>query len=63
MILNTTWSNILTPQIQEPYFIKLQEFVDAEYDSKIIFPVYENIFRAFNLISPKEVKDLQMAGV
>jgi len=42
--------------MQEPYFVKLQEFVDAQYASKIVYPKYENIFRAFNLISPENVK-------
>jgi uracil-DNA glycosylase len=56
MILTNEWSAILSCQMQEPYFTKLQEFVDAEYASKIIYPKYENIFRAFNLITPQNVK-------
>jgi uracil-DNA glycosylase len=56
MVLNEEWSYLLSSQMQEPYFLKLKEFVDAEYETKIIYPKYENIFRAFNLISPKNVK-------
>ncbi|MDA3907723.1 MAG: uracil-DNA glycosylase [Sulfurimonas sp.] len=56
MLLNSHWSALFQPQMQEPYFVKLQEFVDAEYASKIIYPKYENIFRAFNLTSLENVK-------
>nr|WP_321268301.1 uracil-DNA glycosylase [uncultured Sulfurimonas sp.] len=56
MFLNEEWLKLLSSQMQERYFKKLQEFVDAEYASKTIYPKYENIFRAFNLISPQNVK-------
>ena len=56
MILSSNWSALLSSQMQEAYFIELQKFIDAEYASKIIYPKYENIFRAFNLIPPKNVK-------
>lgn len=56
MLLTSEWSRLLSSQMQEPYFVKLQEFVDAQYASKIVYPKYENIFRAFNLISPENVK-------
>ena len=56
MILKNEWSTILSSQMQEAYFKKLQEFVDTEYASKTIYPKYENIFRAFNLIKPQDVK-------
>jgi uracil-DNA glycosylase len=56
MLLNNSWSELLDTQMQELYFIKLQEFVDSEYTSKTIYPKYENIYRAFNLISPDDVK-------
>ncbi len=56
MLLNSEWSTLLYSQMQEEYFLKLQNFIDVEYKSKTIFPKYENIFRAFNLVSPKEVK-------
>lgn len=56
MVLNEKWSHLLAAEMQEPYFVKLQEFVDAEYERKIIYPKYENIFRAFNLVFPENVK-------
>ena len=56
MILKNEWLDLLSGQMKEEYFVKLQKFVDAEYISKVIYPKYENIFRAFNLISPKKIK-------
>ncbi len=56
MLLNSEWSTLLQTQMQEEYFLQLQNFIDAEYKSKTIFPKYENIFRAFNLIPPQKVK-------
>lgn len=56
MILKDEWLTLFSSQMQEEYFVKLQEFVEAEYKSVTIFPVYENIFRAFNLVSPEQVK-------
>ncbi|MEA2091620.1 MAG: uracil-DNA glycosylase [Campylobacterota bacterium] len=56
MLLNSEWLALLDSEMQEKYFLKLQDFIETEYKSKTIFPKYENIFRAFNLISPDRVK-------
>ncbi|EDZ62312.1 Uracil-DNA glycosylase [Sulfurimonas gotlandica GD1] len=56
MILNNEWSALFASEMQKEYFIKLQEFVEAEYKAVTIFPEYENIFRAFNLVTPEQVK-------
>lgn len=56
MILNKEWSVFLENDLQSNYFIELKQFLNQEYENKIIFPEYENIFRAFNLLNPSEVK-------
>jgi uracil-DNA glycosylase len=56
MILNTQWKTFLSDELTSDYFIQLQNFVENEYKTKTIFPNYENIFRAFNLLNPNEVK-------
>lgn len=56
MLLNKEWSNFLGNEIQSDNFIKLQKFIDIEYKTKTVFPKYENIFRAFNLLSPEKVE-------
>ncbi|MCX6076770.1 MAG: uracil-DNA glycosylase [Campylobacterales bacterium] len=56
MILNNEWKSFLNDELHKDYYIKLQIFIDNEYKTKIIFPKYNEIFRAFNLLSPKKVK-------
>lgn len=56
MILNDNWQIFLDNELQQNYFIKLQKFIDIEYKSKTIFPKYENLFKAFNLLMPEDVK-------
>lgn len=56
MILNNKWSFFLNDEINSNNFKKLQTFIDIEYKNKTVFPKYENIFRAFNLIAPDEIK-------
>jgi uracil-DNA glycosylase len=56
MILNNNWQTFLDNELQKDYFVQLQIYIDSEYKTKTIFPKYENIFRAFNLIFPDKVK-------
>ncbi|MGE4420440.1 MAG: uracil-DNA glycosylase [Sulfurimonas sp.] len=56
MILNNDWHIFLQDEFSKGYFIKLQQFIDLEYKTKTVFPKYENIFRAFNLLHPDDVK-------
>ncbi|MBE0515594.1 uracil-DNA glycosylase [Sulfurimonas sp.] len=56
MILNNDWHIFLENELSKDYFIKLQQFIELEYKIKTVFPKYENIFRAFNLLHPNDVK-------
>ncbi len=56
MILNNEWKTFLNDELHKDYFIKLQIFIDNEYKIKTIFPKYDEIFKAFNLLSPDRVK-------
>jgi uracil-DNA glycosylase len=56
MILNDAWKDFLGSEIHKEYFTKLMQKVSLEYESKTVFPSYENIFRAFNLVKPSEIK-------
>ncbi|MEN4045610.1 MULTISPECIES: uracil-DNA glycosylase [Sulfurimonas] len=56
MLLENGWKNFLNDEIHKEYFIKLLKKVSLEYKSKTVFPNFENIFRAFNLVKPSEVK-------
>ncbi len=46
--LETSWQNLLSEEFEKPYFLKLQSFVNQEYESKICFPPKNEIFNAFN---------------
>jgi len=56
MLLTNEWKNFLNDELHKEYFMKLIKNVSSEYQSKTIFPSYKNIFRAFNLVKPSEVK-------
>lgn len=56
MQLNKKWSLFLDSELQSNYFSKLKIFIQEEYSCKTIYPNFDDIFRAFNLINPDEVK-------
>jgi len=56
IILEDEWKKFLNDEIHKEYFVKLMQIISLEYKSKTVFPRYENIFRAFNLVKPSEVK-------
>ena len=56
MLLNNEWSSFLNEELTSDSFIELQKFIDNEYKNRVVFPKDENIFRAFNLLSPDKVK-------
>ncbi|MDY0116505.1 MAG: uracil-DNA glycosylase [Sulfurimonadaceae bacterium] len=56
MLLDTDWKDLLAEEFDKEYFLQLQSFVEQEYQEKTVYPKYENIFRAFNLMKPQNVK-------
>ena len=56
MLLIKEWKIFLSDEIHKEYFIELMKKVSLEYKSKIVFPSYENIFKAFNLVKPSKIK-------
>ncbi|QSZ42336.1 uracil-DNA glycosylase [Sulfurimonas aquatica] len=56
MFLNNDWISFLDNELKKDYFVDMCSFIDKEYKDKTIYPKYENIFRAFNLLSPLKVK-------
>lgn len=51
-----SWETIIQNEKQKEYFINLEHFLDKEYNRKKIYPKKENIFKAFELCSYKELK-------
>lgn len=54
--LSDDWNSMLRNEIEQPYFQQLAEFVENEYATEKVFPEYENIFRAFELCHPNDIK-------
>ena len=55
--IEQTWKDALASEFEKDYFIKLTDFVRAEYMSgKTIYPAPANIFNAFNLCPLDRVK-------
>lgn len=55
-IENTSWYKALAPELKKPYFQKLTSFVEDAYQKETVFPVSENIFKAFSLCAYDDVK-------
>lgn len=49
MKINNKWDLVLKDEFKKEYFIKMMSFLDKEYEEKIIFPVKDEIFKAFEL--------------
>lgn len=54
MFLIDEWKEFL--DVNDDSFRMLETFIDDEYSKNTVYPKYENIFKAFNLQTPKEVK-------
>ena len=54
--IEESWKQKLTPEFEKDYFIKLTEFVRAEYASQTIYPPAKQIFNAFDHCPFDDVK-------
>ena len=54
--INNEWDNILSEIFKDEKVLKLQEFLDTEYQTKTIYPKKEDIFTALKLTSYNDVK-------
>ncbi len=50
------WLAKISDEFEQPYFKKLQDFLENEYKNKTVFPPCKDVFTAFNLTSYKDVK-------
>ena len=55
-MINKKWDEVLKEEMQKPYFKELGVFVKNEYNKKIIYPEYKNIFNALRYTDYDEVK-------
>lgn len=54
--IHPSWQSILRDYFEKEDFLKLMDFVQEENKTKMVFPVYKNIFQAFNTTPFDEVK-------
>lgn len=55
--IEQSWKDVLSAEFNKDYFVKLTDFVRAEYLSgSAVYPAPKNIFNAFNLCSFDNVK-------
>ena len=55
-MIGNNWDALLEEEFKKDYFIKINEFIDAEYATKTIYPPYDEIYNAFKLTPPEKVK-------
>ena len=53
----TSWKPLLSDEVQKPYYLKIQQFLERQDKlGKVIYPPRKDIFNAFNLTTPQNVK-------
>jgi len=55
-MINNDWEEILNVEFQKEYYKKLDNFIQKEYLTKVIFPLKEEIFNAFELCAFNNAK-------
>jgi len=54
--IDNSWKSVLAHEFGKEYFLKLAEFVRAEYRNRVVYPPGGLIFNAFNLCPFEKVK-------
>ena len=55
-MIGNEWDLALDEEFEKEYFRKMMDFVNGEYESKTIYPPYDDIFNAFKLTPLSDVK-------
>jgi len=53
---NNNWKTALQGELDKPYFQKLQQFIEAEYEQCTVFPKYDQLFTALQLTDINDTK-------
>lgn len=56
--LPDSWQTVLAEELDKPYFEELQNFIEEERKSQIIYPPQEDVFSAFELTPYEQVNVL-----
>ena len=55
-MIGNTWDSVLSEEFEKDYFLRIKSFIDEEYQTKTVYPPYEEIFNAFKLTPIENVK-------
>jgi uracil-DNA glycosylase len=55
-LINDDWYQLLKPEFEKEYFLKLETYLEEAYKNNTIYPEKSHIFSAFNLTPFKDVK-------
>lgn len=55
-MLNKVWDKVLNDELNKVYFKNIMNDIDCLYKEKEIYPIKENIFKAFNITDYDKVK-------
>ena len=55
-MIGNDWDLALEDEFNKDYFLKVKDFVDREYETKMIYPPYDEIFNAFKFTPLSKVK-------
>lgn len=55
-MIGNDWDLILKDEFEKDYFLKIKDFVNEQYQTKTVYPPYDEIFNAFKLTPPECVK-------
>lgn len=50
------WQELLKEECKQPYYLKLMEYVEAEYEAGIVYPAKQDIFNAFHYTAYEDTK-------
>ena len=54
--ITKNWYELLKPEFEKEYFKNLQDWLNQEYSSHTVFPPYNQIFNALNVVKYDDVK-------
>ncbi len=54
--ISPRWKELLGAEVEKPYFAELVRFVKQEYATRRVFPAGRNIFHAFDMCDPDDIK-------
>ena len=56
LVVNDSWSEIVSSEVNKEYFVELMTFLEAEYKNETVFPPQQDLFSALHYKKPEEIK-------